>query len=234
MSTNELDIIGTQLAETRRRLSLIESRAWNILCRNFVKEFKKAPDSLEKVKSLGKIGWTIPSSATTEEYETLFSSISSVPSMGRAFKYYYLKNRAQHFALLKFNILHCVGLEAWKAAISEAFLDFDDHRYRSCTALLLPLIEGITSDKFSATKFYKKKHRDSFFERKLAAAKLGSMNHILWSSYREFSNSFFGSHDTKPPSINRHWLLHGHDIPTSDPGDCLRLFQTIETITYLE
>jgi hypothetical protein len=54
-----------------------------------------------------------------------------------------------------------------------------------------------------------------------------------WISIQSFTNTIFGSAhfaDQRPLLLNRHWVLHGRDVPDWNRADCLRLFQAIHTL----
>jgi hypothetical protein len=180
---------------------------------------------------LGGLGWTIPSIATPAEYSALVATIHDISSADKAFTKFYIENERERLKALKRNLLKCLDFQSWAPALREAFLDLDDGRHRSCTALLLPIIEGATSIRFPG---FSSKKQESFFKNKLKVIKDGTIIMYMWRSYRAFAKNFFKSCSTTPSLINRHWLLHGRDIPSSNLSDCLRLLQTLETLTHLK
>jgi len=195
-------------------------------------------ETLAKAEVLGTLGWTVPMHATPGEYEALVNRITDVASADAVFTDYYTAEGGIRFRQLKEKLLACDDLEQWKPVLQEAMVNLEEGRYRSCIALMLPLVEGVTAVKFSAPQFQKKRERDKFFATKLEGAIAGSLTEYLWRSYKGFTEMLFQSVDfdgpsRKPVLLNRHYLLHGRGIPDANLGDCLRLFQALDTITAL-
>lgn len=195
-------------------------------------------ETLARAEILGTLGWTVPLHATPGEYEALVSGITDVASADAAFTDYYTAEGGIRFRDLKEKLLACDDLDQWKPVLQEAILNLEEGRYRSCIALMLPLVEGVTAVKFSTPQFQKKRERDKFFAAKLEGAEAGSLEGYLWRSYKGFTEMLFQSVDfdgpsRKPVLLNRHYLLHGRGIPDANLGDCLRLFQAVDTITAL-
>jgi hypothetical protein len=202
--------------------------------------FKSLVSALDKAEYLGGLGWTIPMQATPAEYIELMSGIGDIDSADEVFKKYYMEDNASRLQYLKKGILSSKDLLQWKSVIEEALLNYDEGRPRSCVALLLPMIEGVTATKFSCPNFHKREAREIFFGTKLNAIKNPEDNliYFLWRSYKGFTETLFKyidfcSKSTKPSVLNRHWLLHGRSILSSNETDCLRLFQALETIARL-
>jgi hypothetical protein len=60
-----------------------------------------------------------------------------------------------------------------------------------------------------------------------------SVKRAIWSSIDAFVSHLFEQRSfagTRPPLINRPWILHGRDNPSWTKADCLRLFQAADTI----
>lgn len=205
---------------------------WTKLDNNFVDALEKAHGTPEKAKLIAELGWVIPSHATLTEYAAIIAPISDIKSADEAFTNYYLSDNAIELKGLKTDLLKCSDIKTWQPALEEAFLNLDEGRNMSCIALLLPLIDGVTSIKFSEPNFYKLNNRKAFFREKLRMAET-RLTKYLWQSYEAFADNFFKSCQSSPSFLNRNWLLHGRDIPSSNLSDCLRLLQALETITYL-
>jgi hypothetical protein len=59
------------------------------------------------------------------------------------------------------------------------------------------------------------------------------MDRFIWRSIETFFDQLFSYRafeDPRPDHLNRHWILHGRDIPDWGRADCLRLLQGLETI----
>jgi len=207
---------------------------WIKLDNSFAKALEEAHETPEKAKLIAELGWVIPSHASLAEYAAIIAPISDIQSADEAFTNYYLNDNAIQLKGLKKDLLKCSDIKTWQPALEEAFLNLDEGRRMSCIALLLPLIDGVTSIKFSEPNFYQSKIRKVFFNEKLRVAEKGSLNKYLWQSYEAFADNFFKSCQSSPSFLNRNWLLHGRDIPSSNLSDCLRLLQTLETLAHLK
>jgi hypothetical protein len=204
---------------------------WSDLNKAITRGFAAVPSILDKAELLGGLGWTIPGIASPAEYSELVATIHDISSADKAFTEFYIENERERLKELKGNLLNCRDFRAWAPALQEAFLDLDDGRNRSCTALLLPLVEGATLIRLPG---FKSKRLEIFFKNKFKVVKDGTLSMYMWRSYRAFARNFFKSCSATPSLINRNWLLHGRDIPSSNLSDCLRLLQTLETLAHLE
>jgi hypothetical protein len=240
--SEQLTQLGVQFQKFADRwvvINRLNQLAWSRVNENIRKGLKQTKEALEKAEILGTLGWTVPMGATPAEYLALINSIIDIPSADKAFTNYYTESNSFRLKYLKKDLLNRKNVQPWKPAIEEAISDLEDNRYRSCIALLLPLIDGITAIKFSSPQFYKKVVRRNFFEARLRAARPDSLTQYMWRSYRGFAKMLFFSSDfkrssRKPSGLNRHWLLHGRDIPNSNPTDCFRLLQALDMILELQ
>lgn len=191
-----------------------------------------------KAELLGKLGWTVPMQATPREFVLLVDKVSDVQTADAAFLEYY-KEDCGRSAELEGAVLNNAQLQRWNPVIEEALVNLKDARYRSCVALLLPLVEGVFAFKFSAPEFSRQTGRQRFFANKLLNTKPDRMDHWLWQSLKGFTEVLFQRVDFSDPSrapniLNRHWLLHGRGIVQANLTDCLRILQALDTIVSLD
>ena len=199
---------------------------------------KSLGESFEKGVVLGTLGWTFPMNATIPECKKLLKLSTDIRSADEAFTCYYTEYDGGRLKMLERNLLKSRNLQEWKPCLEEVILDLHDGRRRSCIALLLPLVEGVTAINFSAPQIQKKPERDRFFRDKLAVVEPGSVSEFVWRSYKGFVEVLFQQIDfgrplSRPPVLNRHYLLHGRGIAEGNLSDCLRLLQALHTIIAL-
>jgi SAM-dependent methyltransferase len=209
--------------------------AWKELDQAMELSLKSLDETFEEGVVLGTLGWTFPISATLSECKKLLKLSTDIRSADDAFSCYYTKNDGIRLKALEHKLLESRNLQRWKPSLEEAILNLHDGRHRSCIALLLPLVEGVTAINFSAPQIQKKTERDRFFRDKLAAVRPGSVSKFVWRSYKGFAEVLFQQIDfdgplSKPPLLNRHYLLHGRGISEGNLSDCLRLLQALDTI----
>ena len=71
-------------------------------------------------------------------------------------------------------------------------------------------------------------------ERTIGGVPPDSFTDYFWKSIEAFSDRVFGSvGKSKPPTLNRHWILHGRGISDGTQVDCLRLLQALRTLARL-
>ena len=246
LETFNLQIVQMQLQFQQPAASYVAAideqfqSIWSGLNEKVKEAFELTGQALEKAELLGTLGWTLPMNATPGEIVCLIFSIKDIPSADKAFTNYYMEHNATRLKCLETDLLTSNELQQWRPVLEEAILDLDDSRYRSCIALLLPLIEGVSAINFSTPQFHKKTDREKFFLDKLQAERQGSLTeHIwIWRSFKGFAEVFFKFIDFKDPSckpslLNRPWILHGRGIPDPNLSDCLRLLQALDTISLL-
>jgi hypothetical protein len=225
-------------AQSFAGIGIAIAQQWSAMAESVRQALVHRDKVLERVDVLGLLGWTVPMQSTMTELDTLLAQSTSIEAADAAFTKYYMARDGAHLKQLNKELLSRTDLETWWPVIEEAILDFKDFRYRSCIALLLPLIEGVTALKFSTTRFHDARKRTKFFDDKLLAAK-GSMERAVWSSLKAFAEVLFKRIDfddrtARPSFLNRHWLLHGRGPWDANLSDCLRLLQALDTITQLD
>jgi len=230
------DNIGFNFGEYFRELN----EYFASMNRDLREAFKRFQSALEKAEDLGKIGWTLPVDATPGEVTGLMESISDIESADKVFIDFYAEDGAIRLEWLKKRLRSSPDLQQWKAVLEEAITNYSEGRHRSCVALLLPLIEGVTAKKFKEPQFHKEKSRKKFFSDKLKDENENTslISSYMWRSYRGFAETLFKAVNFSAPfdcqqSLNRHWLLHGRGILESNPSDSLRLLQALGTIVEL-
>jgi hypothetical protein len=61
-----------------------------------------------------------------------------------------------------------------------------------------------------------------------------SFTDYFWRSIKAFVDQVFTkAGKSRPPMLNRHWILHGRGISDGTQVDCLRLLQAVRTLERL-
>jgi hypothetical protein len=86
--------------------------------------------------------------------------------------------------------------------------------------------------------FVRADDRIRYFKSKMDACGADSLNHDMWNSMNTFVSTLYQDSDfnadSLPSKLNRHWILHGKDLPYSwRRADALRLFHALSTLCSL-
>jgi hypothetical protein len=140
------------------------------------------------------------------------------------------------FEHLKSRLLESKHLRLWKLLLQQVFRAYANGDHALCIPALLAILEGAIAVPWNVA-FQKDSNRRKFFERKIAAARPKTIEQYLWKSITSFVENVFetGVKDNQDhPVPKRNLILHGKSDPTKwDRADCLRLFQSIDTLLSL-
>lgn len=145
----------------------------------------------------------------------------------------YGENNHSRFEALFASIKQNSQLERWHPILDQARDGYLHDQHLLVVPALLTVLEGLVAS-ISGNP-----HRVVRVEqalRKLSASVKSSLVRFSWVAAEAFLLAVFKSHrfDAPPPvHINRHWILHGRDVPTWHAADSLRLFQGIESIAHM-
>jgi hypothetical protein len=129
-------------------------------------------------------------------------------------------------------IINDSGLQGCKEFLEEVGLSYDDGRYRVCVVALLPMLDHIAQKTWGAPLSIRGKARESLM-RKIGFLPDSLTNHS-WKSIKAFvDRAFEPAGKSRPPTLNRHWILHGPGISDGTQVDCLRLLQALRTLARL-
>lgn len=188
--------------------------------------------SLEKIAWLGEYGWTLPMMMTPRQLARIVA-IDDAASIDAAFVEFYSSRGASNYRALRTKLLRSSELSWWRDLLTQCFRAYERRDYLIVVPSLLTVLEGAIAAPDKA-KFVRAKDRVTFFEGKVANAIPNSMRHYIWRSMDAFIKALFQhsdfSNSPTPERLNRHWILHGRDVPDWDASDCLRLFQAIDTV----
>lgn len=137
---------------------------------------------------------------------------------------------------MKAELLASVKLSKWSALLKLCFLSYERGECLIAVPSLLLILEGTLAD-LGNIAFENSKERAKYFEQKISESEPESVNQYRWRSMNSFITTLFGFQSFKGPRpdiLNRHWILHGRDVPDWDESDCLRLLEAIRTVTHLQ
>jgi hypothetical protein len=123
-------------------------------------------------------------------------------------------------------------LQYWKPVLKEAVFCLRKKKYRACTSALLPVLEGLCARRFAISGSI----RRQVLNMRQQATQSNSIERFAWLTFIGFTETVFHSSSfsgSPPLSLNRHWVLHGRDIPKAKLEDCLRLLLALDTISHL-
>jgi hypothetical protein len=185
--------------------------------------------AMKRAEGLGTFGWTIPMNFTPEGIVWLLDEATTRRAADKAFEDLYFSDGNRGLNHLKDLLVSDDSLKRYRPLLEEISKTLDAKHYRICVPALFSLIEGIAHHNWTPN-FYKEKGRRQFFESKLKGMASGSLGYYVWSSIKAFVNTVFKTAtNTRPLIVNRHWIMHGRDIPDGTPTDCLRLLIAIST-----
>jgi hypothetical protein len=196
---------------------------------------KAALDTMRKAELLGELGWTLPTYMTPWQLHQILQ-LNDHNLIDLAFTEFYSGSNGKAYRLLRKAVLGHERLEYWRPLLKQCCDAYERQEYLIAVPSLLTVMEGAIA-KPGKVAFVRWKDRVSFFAEKIAAAPSESVEQYMWRSVNAFVKTLFENHPfdgPQPGHLNRHWILHGRDMPDWGQSDCLRLFQAIVAITRLE
>jgi hypothetical protein len=128
-------------------------------------------------------------------------------------------------------------LAKWSPLLNQCQENYERGNYLICVPSLITVIEGAIASVESAA-FKRGRLRRGFFEAKIADCRDDMLSRALWESIYKFVTHLFESSSDdfggpRPVRLNRHWILHGRDVPDWQQPDALRLFYFLSTLDLL-
>lgn len=182
------------------------------------------------VRALAKLGWTIPLWGPIPLTEMIIEKVAPA-EIDSFFVRTYRRSNYKVFRQMLRKMKENPVLVQWRSLLEECASVFRQHHYLIVVPSLLLILEGVLSFPPGAPK--RKVRVPSESRRRLAKSELLWTN--TWLSISTFLGEVFKGHEfdrERPGLINRHWILHGRDETNWTEADCLRLFQSIDTLSY--
>jgi hypothetical protein len=177
---------------------------------------------------LGEYGWVIPGGMTLPQTAQILSE-GDKEKIDALFVKFYSDPGA--LSILRDSLLSCDSIKQWDRLLEECFEAYERCRYLITIPALLTVLEGVISKDNPRT--LSKSVRDNLLSAKLKQAGSNYYETIHWQTIGIFLDQLYAQSDfngPEPPGLNRHWILHGRDIPDWVQADSLRLFLAIETV----
>lgn len=189
--------------------------------------------SARATETLGKLGWTVPMNFTPREVVEVVE-LGSEEAIDRFFETYYFEGNAVHLRTLVERTAGSPLLERWAPLIKESHASFEAVGHLVVIPALLTVVEGGVAqlgqrlERKADIVRVVRETRNSYGEDRLTYA---MWNSVYWFVDSLFKSSSFGR--DRPSTLNRHWILHGRDLPEWSRADALRLFHALGTLVNL-
>jgi len=193
-------------------------------------EFKS--DCTNGAERLARSGWTLPISMTIPDMIELLR----VPDDEIDDAFIAAYEEEDGFSWLKREINAAARLKGWQPLLEQCLDNYEKGNHAICVPALLSVLEGAIA-KPDGLLFVKSEERLAYFKAKIEAADAESLDRATWNSMNIFFGLLYEKSDFRtapPPKLNRHWILHGRDLPSSwRRADALRLFHALTTLCTL-
>ena len=195
-------------------------------------QMERMKKAVERSETFGHFGWAFPLDMEPRDYVRLAEHATNADTVDAAFLKYYTDHDGQAYKRLICSVIDEPELQQCRGFLEEVRQSYDDSRYRVCVAALLPMLDHIAQRTWDAPLSTQGKAHKSL-ERNIGVLP-DSLTDYLWRSLKAFVDQVFvRSTRSKPPVLNRHWILHGRGISDGTQVDCLRLLQAIRLLEEL-
>jgi len=246
----QADRVASALAETVARVAISESQLQKMLdasglavslsSERLIAETQAASqrfaeferDCVNGAERLARSGWTLPISLTIPDMIELLR----VPDDAIDDAFIAAYEGEDGFNWLKREINAAGRLKVWQPLLEQCFDNYEKGNHAICIPALLSILEGAIA-KPDGLRFVKPQERVAYFKAKIEDADAESLERATWNSMNIFFALLYETSDFRvapPPKLNRHWILHGRDLPSSwRRADALRLFHALATLCTL-
>jgi hypothetical protein len=123
----------------------------------------------------------------------------------------------------------------FSSLLEQCLESYERGNYLICVPALIAVLEGAIAFP-EGVAFIHGWGRRAFFDCKIADCDSDLLSRALWESMdifvsHLFEHAPFGG--ARPPRLNRHWILHGRDVPDWGQAEALRLFQALQTLSLI-
>jgi DNA-binding phage protein len=212
---------------------IFNPRLWKEM-ENAAQRFREFLRACEKgAERLARSGWTLPISMTVEDLRDLIN-ITGDDAIDGAFIAAY--HEEGWLASLKDTLLNSARLKDWQLLVTQCLENYEKGNHVICIPALLSVLEGVVA-RPEGISFMRVEERIAYFRDKIDTAKPESLDRATWTSMNIFFELLYqkGDFAVAPPlKLNRNWILHGRDLPSSwRQQDALRLFHALATLCTL-
>jgi hypothetical protein len=184
----------------------------------------------EQARELGSCGWTLPLLLPVANLPDLLEGIEAGTDYDASFEDYYVSNSGRATRRLLDDLSDSSRLIMWKPLLAECIDTYWEEKYRIIVPSLFLILDGALAS--AANSLRRKTDAKNLSANKRRTARR-VIETLAWASLEGFTNELFGAHHfsgPRPPRTNRHWVLHGRDVPDWTRADALRLFQALRSI----
>jgi hypothetical protein len=210
------------VAEVSARLSASIER-WNLAHRSLY------PTAVE----LGERGWTVPVWSHTMATAEIVAR-TSPSTVDQYFVDAYSRSWRRLERKVINELLAARSLASWEGLLAEAIFPYRRGRFRVVLPALFAIYDGYLA--FAMGQLARKTDPKHLARAKRDQAKDGLVK-LAWVSVESFTQTAYAPHpfsSSRPRTVNRNWVLHGRDSSAWTRADCLRLFQALHTVAFLE
>lgn len=230
--SNQGSSVPPAFAQLAKRLGEIQQQVAKVLpqvdWQGIAQRLQQLPD---EAKRIDDAGWTLPMWATPAEVSHILEAATK-RHIDDVFLDYYEADGGANYRQLKSYLLRRESLIRWRPLIEQCFTAFEYDLYLVVVPAMITVVEGAIATVGGADAWRQKDPKQTA-KRLLGRSAKDSVKRVIWSSVDAFVSHLFEDRsfaDTRPPLINRPWILHGRDDPSWTKTDCLRLFQAADTI----
>lgn len=122
-------------------------------------------------------------------------------------------------------------LKPWAPLIAECWAAYDQQLYKICVPALITVLEGVLAARAGLRRARCKPTR--LAARAVRDSIPDSFSRVVEQSIADFVRMLFQVRDfgaTRPPLLNRNWILHGRDVADWSKPDALRLLHALSTV----
>jgi hypothetical protein len=186
------------------------------------------------VRLLGRSGWTLPMWMPLQAIPKIVAAVGrespDQKQLDRAFVEHYTKEDDAKLRELFATLISEPALEPWRNLLDESFLCYHEQKYQVVVPALFIVLEGLSITVAEAPA----EKSPVMPMRKKARLVRSGITFLACVSLDEFLGATFASRSFaygEPPTLNRHWIIHGRSRRIVTQTDCIKLFNALHTLS---
>jgi hypothetical protein len=186
-------------------------------------------------KRLAELGWAVPMNFTMSQEIALADPANSDEDIERCIVDFYLCDQHKQLRRLYDDLIATEVLSQWHPLLRQCFKAFELNLHLVTIPSLISVLEGAIAQKCNTLRT-KNVHVIGPTKAKACQENQRSpynIDYFIWSSLAAFIEKLYDRSDfskERPPSLNRHWILHGRDSTQWTVADAIRLFNALHSI----
>ncbi len=185
----------------------------------------------DAIRALATLGWTTPVWLDGESALSILGSGDSA-AIDSAFVEFYTADSGRMYERISTD-LQCWPLRQWQALVDQVDAAYRRGDYAIVVPSALVLLEGVVMRAELGNTDVREAVRSRVQEYQGNVAYWGA----AWEALSCFVEGLYGRVDfagAEPPTINRHWILHGRSSAQWSQADCLRVLQACVVFARLD